>query len=69
MGGFWPGHIDHSCTAWTAQLMWQYWRYTLDDEFMRDTLYPFMKAVMNVYAAMLEEDGDGKLFLAAESFP
>ena len=69
LGGFWPGYIDHSCTAWTAQLMWQYWRYTLDDDFMRDTLYPFMKAAMNVYAAMLEEDGNGNLFLAAESSP
>ena len=69
LGGFWPGHIDHSCTAWTAQLMWQYWRYTLDDEFMRDTLYPFMKETMNVYAEMLEEDDEGNLFLAAESSP
>ena len=69
MGGFWPGHIDHSCTAWTAQLMWQYWRYTLDDEFMRDTLYPFMKETMNVYAEMLEEDDEGNLFLAVESSP
>ena len=69
LGGFWPGYIDHSCTAWTAQLMWQYWRYTLDGEFMRDTLYPFMKETMNVYAKMLEADGDGNLFLAAESSP
>ena len=69
LGGFWPGHIDHSCTAWMAQLMWQYWRYTLDDDFMRDTLYPFMKATMNVYAEMLEEDDKGNLFLPAESSP
>ena len=69
LGGFWPGHIDHSCTAWTAQLMWQYWRYTLDDEFMRNTLYLFMKEAMNVYAEMLEEDDEGNLFLAAESSP
>ena len=69
LGGFWPGHIDHSCTAWTAQLMWQYWRYTLDGEFMRDTLYPFMKETMNVYAEMLEEDDKGNLFLAVESSP
>ena len=69
LGGFWPGHVDHSCTAWTAQLMWQYWRYTLDDEFMCNTLYPFMKETMNVYAEMLEEDDEGNLFLAVESSP
>lgn len=69
LGGFWPGHVDHSCTAWTAQLMWQYWRYTLDDKFMRDTLYPFMKEAMNVYAEMLEKDDEGNLFLAVESSP
>lgn len=69
MGGFWPGHIDHSCTAWVAQLMWLYWKYTLDDKFMKGTLYPFMRATMNVYDAMLEEDADGNFFLAAESSP
>ena len=69
MGGFWPGHIDHSCTAWMAQLMWLYWKYTQDNEFRDETLYPFMLAALNVYDAMLEEDMDGKLFLAAESSP
>lgn len=69
MGGFWPGHIDHSCTAWIAQLMWLYWRYTGNEEFLRETLYPFMDGVMNVYVAMLEKDAEGNLFIASESSP
>ncbi|KXB06792.1 hypothetical protein AKJ51_02895, partial [candidate division MSBL1 archaeon SCGC-AAA382A20] len=69
MGGFWPGHVDHSCTAWVAQLMWLYWKYTLDDKFLKDTLYPFIDSVIKVYSAMLEEDEDGVLFLPAETSP
>jgi hypothetical protein len=69
MGGFWPGHVDHSCTAWVAQLMWSYWKYTADKEFLAATLYPFMMAVMKVYDGMLETDENGKLFLAAETSP
>ncbi|MDD5596866.1 MAG: hypothetical protein PHV82_02910, partial [Victivallaceae bacterium] len=69
LGGFWPGHIDHSCTAWAAQLMWLYWKYAGDEDFLKNTLYPFMDGVMNVYAAMLEKDADGNFFLAAESSP
>jgi hypothetical protein len=69
MGGFWPGHVDHSCTAWTAQLMWLYWKYTLDKEFLKDTLYPFMLAAMKVYNAMLEEDENGNFFIAAQTSP
>ncbi len=63
MGGFWTGSVDHGSTAWTAQLMWQYYRYTMDADFLRETAYPFMKGAMRAYEAMLEEDDDGKLKL------
>lgn len=58
MGGFWTGSIDHGSTAWTGQLMWMQWRYTMDERFLRDTAYPFMKGAMRVYEAMLEDDGE-----------
>lgn len=57
MTGFWTGFVDHGATAWTAQLFWLYYRFTLDREFLQRAAYPFMKGALRVYEAMLEEDG------------
>jgi alpha-L-fucosidase 2 len=57
MSGFWTGFVDHGSTAWTGQLLWLYYRYTLDRDFLRRTAYPFLKGAMRVYEAMLEDDG------------
>lgn len=56
MGGFWTGAIDHGSTAWVGQLMWQYWLFSRDEAFLRQTAYPFLKGTMRVYEAMLEEE-------------
>lgn len=58
MGGFWTGSIDHGSTAWTGQLFWQYYRYSMDESFLEDVAYPFMKGAMRVYEAMLEDEGE-----------
>jgi hypothetical protein len=58
IGGFWAGSLDHGCTAWVAQMMYRYYRYTMDREFLRDVAYPFMVGAMRVYEEMLEADGD-----------
>jgi len=63
MGGFWTGAVDHGSTAWTAQLMWLYYRYSMDEAFLRETAYPFMKGALRVYEAMLADDGDERLCL------
>jgi alpha-L-fucosidase 2 len=56
MGGFWTGAVDHGSTAWTAQLMWLYYRHTMDEPFLRDTAYPFLRGALRVYETMLEDD-------------
>ena len=58
MGGFWTGSVDHGCTAWVAQMMYRYYRYSGDTEFLRQQAYPFMRGAMRVYEEMLERDGD-----------
>ncbi|MBT7862759.1 MAG: hypothetical protein HN712_20765 [Gemmatimonadetes bacterium] len=58
MGGFWTGSVDHGCTAWVAQMMYRYYRYTADREFLAQVAWPFMQGAMRVYEEMLEEDGD-----------
>jgi len=59
ISGFWSGSLDHGCTAWVAQMMYRYYRYTMDDAFLRDTAYPFMVGAMRVYEEMLERTDDG----------
>ena len=56
MGGFWTGSIDHGSTAWVAQLMWLYYRYSMDETFLREQAYPFLKGAMRSYEAMLDWD-------------
>ncbi|MBR3688839.1 MAG: hypothetical protein IKL85_07180, partial [Lentisphaeria bacterium] len=68
IGGFWSGTIDHGCTAWMAQLMFRYVRYSGDLDFLRSDAYPFMKGAMKVYRAMMEER-DGRLSIAATTSP
>ena len=69
IGGWWTGSIDHGSTAWVAQLMWQYYRYTLDEAFLSETAYPFMKGAMRVYEAMLERAPDGSYHLPVSVSP
>ena len=59
MGGFWTGAVDHGSTTWAGQLLWQYYLYTEDRDFLARTAYPFLKGCMRVYEAMLEPDGAG----------
>ncbi|HGJ67671.1 TPA: hypothetical protein ENS27_20125 [bacterium] len=68
MGGFWTGSIDHGSTSWIAQLMWLYYKYTMDDDFLREVAYPFMKGAMRVYEEMLEEK-DGNFVLPVSVSP
>ncbi len=56
MGGFWTGSIDHGSTAWIGQIFWQLYRYTMDEKFLQEVAYPFLKGAMRVYEEMLEEE-------------
>ena len=63
MNTYGPGVlIDHACSAWVAQMFWQYYLYTGDAGFLRKRAYPFMQGVMRVFEEMLEER-HGKLSL------
>ena len=62
IGGFWTGTIDHGSTAWVAAMMMRYVRYSGDVEFLKGGAFDFMKGAMNVYRAMMEDEG-GKLTL------
>ncbi len=68
MGGFWAGTIDHTSAGWMAIMMYEYFRYSGDREFMERFGFDFMFRVMRVYEAMLEYDGE-KYTLPFETSP
>lgn len=68
MGGFWTGVIDHACTAWVAQMMYDYALYLPDMEFLREKALPFMRGTFAVFAAMLEKV-DGRYSLPVSVSP
>lgn len=57
IGGYWMGTIDHASTAWVADMMWRYVKYSGDEAFLREYAWDFMKGAMKVYRAMMEERG------------
>jgi hypothetical protein len=69
MGGFWTGAIDHGCTAWVASMMYRYYRYSMDERFLRERAWPFMHGAMRVYEEMLERRPDGAFELPVSVSP
>lgn len=49
------GTLDFACGGWTAQLYWLYYKYTLDEKFLKERALPFIKGVMRVFEETLEE--------------
>ena len=58
IGGMWTGTIDHANTSWVAQLMWQYYSYSVDETYGVTEVYPFLKSALNVFIAMMKSDGE-----------
>lgn len=68
IGGYWAGSIDHGSTCWMALMMYRYYRYTMDKEFLRRLAYPFMCGAMRVFEEMLVFE-KGRLVLPVSVSP
>ena len=68
MAGYWPGTIDHTSSGWMAIMMFEYYRYSGDREFLERFGFDFMQGTMRVYEAMLRFDGK-EYFLPCETSP
>jgi len=55
--------------GWLAQHVWWYYRYSMDEEFLRRQGYPFMKKCMQFYENILEKGGDGRLHVPLSYSP
>lgn len=54
-------HFQAVSGPWMMQMMWNYYRFSMDIDYLRDHIYSMMKAQCRVLISMLEKGGDGKL--------
>ncbi|NQV32752.1 MAG: alpha-L-fucosidase [Phycisphaeraceae bacterium] len=48
---------------WTINNFWSQYRFSMDDEMLREKIYPLLRRSINLYLHMVEEGDDGKLHL------
>ncbi|HTN08228.1 glycosyl hydrolase family 95 catalytic domain-containing protein [Agriterribacter sp.] len=61
---FWTGGA-----AWIAQVLWQHWKYTNDETFLKNRLYPFLVEIGAFYEDFLVKDHHGQLVPALSASP
>ena len=49
------------CGGWLCQHLWEHFQFTLDEKFLRDDAYPYMKGAAEFLSAWLMDDGKGRL--------
>lgn len=54
-------HFQAVSGPWMMQMMWNYYKFSLDIDFLREHVYSMMKAQCKVLMAILQEGEDGKL--------
>lgn len=48
---------------WILNNFWSQYRYSMDDDMLREKIYPMLRRSMNLYFHMIEKGDDGKLHL------
>jgi len=48
---------------WTLNNLWSQYRFSMDDDMLREKIYPMLRRSMNLYFHMVEKGDDGKLHL------
>ena len=64
IGFYWSGGA-----AWIAQLLWQHWEYSCDQEFLKERLYPFLLEIGDFYEDFLFENEEGFLIPSLSTSP
>jgi alpha-L-fucosidase 2 len=55
--------------GWMSQYLWWYYRYSMDEQFLRSSAYPFMKKCLWFYENILEKGQDGRLHIPLSYSP
>jgi alpha-L-fucosidase 2 len=61
--------LSPTMSAWSAHLFYLHWRYTMDDAFLRERAYPWVRDVGVCMLALLKPDASGTLVLPLSSSP
>jgi len=64
MWGFWQGG-----SGWLTRHLYEYYEYTLDMDFLRDTAYPIIKEAALFYMDIMSEVEDGRLAIVPGTSP
>ncbi|MEX2567571.1 MAG: glycoside hydrolase family 95-like protein [Cyclobacteriaceae bacterium] len=77
----WIGPRDHDmrwwdqvgCLPWVLHNTWWQYRFSMDEDMLREKIFPILRRSINFYLHLLEESGDGTLHLpptlSPEIFP
>lgn len=66
----WPMYsFSPTCQLWLCQMFERHYRYTMDEAFLRDRAYPYMKESAQFILSLLKESEDGMLYLPLSSSP
>ncbi|MHB1483662.1 MAG: glycosyl hydrolase family 95 catalytic domain-containing protein [Saccharofermentanales bacterium] len=57
----------NSAAAWMGQHYYEYWKFTCDDDFLRNSAFPFMKQCAYLYKDFLVKDENGR-YVSAPSY-
>ena len=69
MGG-WPQYsFSPTTAAWVAQHFYLHWKYSADDEFLKERAYPFMSEVTTALEQLSHIDSDGHRVLPLSTSP
>ena len=69
LGGWGQYSLSPTMTSWNAHLFYLHWRYTLDNQFLRQEAYPWCKSAAECISALLKPDAHGVLKLPRSSSP
>ncbi len=63
------GYLELAVPAWTAQHLWEQFLYTLDEELLRATVYPYLRDCARLYLSLLVADETGQLNIELSHSP
>jgi alpha-L-fucosidase 2 len=69
LGGWGQYSVSPTMGAWSAHLFYLHWRYTGDDKFLAERVYPWCKDVGISIRQLLKPDRSGRLVLPLSSSP
>jgi len=55
--------------GWLCQHLWEHYRFTLNQRFLRETAYPILKGAAEFFESWLTDDGNGRLTTPVSSSP